>query len=324
MTQQFTQSPAEGSLIAYKAFDENMQCRGFQYEVGKTYTHDGRVKMCSSGFHACENPLDTLNYYPLVGSRFAIVEYAGEVERKSEGDSKVCGATLTVKAEVKFGSLIEKAVGYIIGKAKEATSGDRSPAATSGECSPAATSGDHSPAATSGECSHAATSGDHSPAATLGDCSPAATSGDRSPAATSGDRSPAATSGDYSPAATSGDRSPAATSGNYSHAATSGDHSPAATSGDHSPAATSGDRSHTATSGDYSPAEAKGKNSAAAAIGRGAKARAGKTGGVALAEYDNKGNLVAMFASLVGENGIEPDTWYRLENGGPVKCTGNT
>jgi len=234
MTQQFTKSPAEGSLIAYKAFDENMQCRGFQYEVGKTYTHDGRVKMCSSGFHACENPLDTLNYYPLVGSRFAIVEYAGEVERKSEGDSKVCGATLTVKAEVKFGSLIEKAVGYIIGKAKEATSGDRSHAATSGECSPAATSGDHS---------HAATSGNHSPAAT---------------------------------------------SGNHSHA------------------------------------EAKGKNSAAAAIGYGAKARAGKTGGVALAEYDNKGNLVAMFASLVGENGIEPDTWYRLENGGPVKCTGNT
>ena len=38
------------------------------------------------------------------------------------------------------------------------------------------------------------------------------------------------------------------------------------------------------------------------------------------AEYDNKGNLVAMFASLVGENGIEPDTWYRLENGETVKC----
>jgi len=230
MTQQFTQSPAKGSLIAYKAFDENMQCRGFQYEVGQTYTHDGRVEMCSSGFHACENPLDTLNYYPLIGSRFAIVEYAGEVERKSESDSKVCGATLTVKAEVKFGSLIEKAVGYIIGKAKEETSG------------------------------------------------------------------------------------------RHSHAATLGDHSHAATSGGASHAATSGDHSHAATSGYHSHAEAKGKNSAAAAIGYGAKARAGKTGGVALAEYDNKGNLVAMFASLVGQNGIEPDTWYRLENGGPVKC----
>ena len=47
------QTRAEGSLIAYKAFDENMQCRGYQYAVGETYTHDGRVEMCSSGFHAC-------------------------------------------------------------------------------------------------------------------------------------------------------------------------------------------------------------------------------------------------------------------------------
>lgn len=228
----------EASLIAYKAFDENMQCRGFQYAEGETYVHKGEIEMCGAGFHACENPLDTLNYYPLIGSRFALVEYTGEVTRKDEGDSKVCGGSITIKAEVKFGDLIGRAVDYITGKAKPATSGNRSPAATSGH------------------------------------------------------RSPAATSGDYSHAATSGNRSHAATSG-Y--------------------------RSHAATSGDCSPAEAKGKNSAAAAIGRRARARAGKTGGIALAEYDSSGNLVAMFASLVGQNGIKPDTWYQLVNGKPVK-----
>lgn len=201
----------EASLIAYKAFDENMQCRGFQYAEGETYVHKGEIEMCGAGFHACENPLDTLNYYPLIGSRFALVEYTGEVTRKDEGDSKVCGGSITIKAEVKFGDLIGRAVDYITGKAKPATSGNRSPAATSGHRSPAA------------------------------------------------------------------------------------------------------------TSGDCSPAEAKGKNSAAAAIGRRARARAGKTGGIALAEYDSSGNLVAMFASLVGQNGIKPDTWYQLVNGKPVK-----
>ena len=44
-------------MKAYKAFDKNLQCRGFQYEVGKTYETD-EADICSTGFHACEMPLD--------------------------------------------------------------------------------------------------------------------------------------------------------------------------------------------------------------------------------------------------------------------------
>ena len=51
-------------IIAYKAMDKNMQCRGKQYEVGKTY-HEDKADCCHAGMHACENPLDVLHYYPL-------------------------------------------------------------------------------------------------------------------------------------------------------------------------------------------------------------------------------------------------------------------
>ena len=49
------------TVTAYKGFDKNLQCRGFQYEVGGEYTTD-RAKACETGFHCCENPLDALLY----------------------------------------------------------------------------------------------------------------------------------------------------------------------------------------------------------------------------------------------------------------------
>src|SRR3990167_8703118 len=88
-------------IIAYKGFDKDFKCRGFQFEVGKDYKHDGKVEACHSGFHSCENPLDVLNYYNVADSRFAIVEVSGEVSKHDE-DSKIASAELHIKAELKL------------------------------------------------------------------------------------------------------------------------------------------------------------------------------------------------------------------------------
>lgn len=65
-------------MKGYKAFDKGLTCKGFQFEVGKEYKHDGNIEVCASGFHYCENPLDVLDYYNLCECEFCEVEALGK------------------------------------------------------------------------------------------------------------------------------------------------------------------------------------------------------------------------------------------------------
>nr|DAH37938.1 MAG TPA: hypothetical protein [Caudoviricetes sp.] len=104
-------------IIAYKAMDKNMQCRGKQYEVGKTY-HEDKADCCNAGMHACENPLDVLNYYPLKDSpRFFEVECGGNVDKSGE-DSKLACTELTVKGELNFAGLVKATVNAVFNRVK--------------------------------------------------------------------------------------------------------------------------------------------------------------------------------------------------------------
>ena len=165
-------------MKAYKGFNKDLTCRGFQFEVGKEYEEE-RASLCSSGFHACKNPIDVLRYYSPASSVYHEVELDG-VSDEREKDSKVCARKIKVGAELRLADMIKLGVKIDVESAKKAKKRDSSPAATSGNYSHAATSGNYSPAATSGDSSHAATSGDSSPAATSGDSSHAATSGKHS------------------------------------------------------------------------------------------------------------------------------------------------
>ena len=157
----------EGIMIkAYKGFDKNMQCRGFQFEEGKSYEEPEAI-LCRKGFHACENPIDVLRYYAPGESIFRKVELE-DVSEMREKDSKVCGKKIKIGEEISLRDMIRESVKIDIQTANESTSGYSSHAATSGNYSPAATAGDYSPAATSGDYSHAATSGKESIAAAIG------------------------------------------------------------------------------------------------------------------------------------------------------------
>ena len=163
-------------IKAYKGFNQDFKCRDMQYEVGKKYEHDGNIKCCDSGFHACENPLDVLDYYNLTDSRFAEVELSGDIDKDDKNkDTKLCASKIAVKAELKLADFIELSVEYLKELVRpkpknedEDSSGYGSQLASSGYGSQLASSGDRSQLASSGDRSQLASSGDGSQLASSG------------------------------------------------------------------------------------------------------------------------------------------------------------
>ena len=99
-------------ITSYKAFDKNMKCRGFQYEVGKEYEMDGEIKCCNRGFHACKSPIEVWDYYDMLNSRFAEVEQSGKID-KEEKSTKVCSSHIKIKAELKLADIINVGVEWL-------------------------------------------------------------------------------------------------------------------------------------------------------------------------------------------------------------------
>ena len=85
-------------MKAYKGFDKDLKCRGYQYQIGGEYTEDS-AKLCKKGFHACELPHDVFNYYAPAESRFCEVDLDATDEQNSE-DSKRVGARIKIGAEI--------------------------------------------------------------------------------------------------------------------------------------------------------------------------------------------------------------------------------
>ena len=103
---------SEKVITSYKAFDKNMQCRDFQYEVGKEYEMDGEIKCCNRGFHACKSPMEVWDYYDILNSRYAEVEQSGKIDEE-ENSTNVCSSHIKIKAELKLADIIKVGVEWL-------------------------------------------------------------------------------------------------------------------------------------------------------------------------------------------------------------------
>ena len=138
-----------------------MQCRGFQYEVGKEYEMDGDIKCCERGFHACESPLEVWDHYDMLASRFAKVEQSGKID-KEENTTKVCSSKIKISAELKLADIIKLGVECI----KDVTSPSKVKATgelndNGGYSAQIGSSGDYAQIGSSGYSAQIGSSGDY-------------------------------------------------------------------------------------------------------------------------------------------------------------------
>ena len=277
-------------MKAYKGFDKDLKCRGFQYEVGKEY-EEGSAELCKKGFHACENPLDTFRYYGPTDSRYCEVDVDDNGERNGT-DSKVCGKHIKIGAEIGMKGVINAGVRFVFDKCESATE-----------------------ETASGDRGNAAASGDRGNAAASGVSGNAAASGDRGNAAASGVSGNAAASGVRGNAAASGDRGNAAASGVSGNAAASGWSGNAAASGVSGNAAASGLRGTAVASGPSGRASADGAQCIAVAWGQDSLARGSVGNWLVVSERDDDGNIIDAKIVRVDGEAVKENTWYTLQNG---------
>ena len=334
-------------IKSYKAFDKNMQCRGFQYEVGKEYEMDGEIECCNRGFHACKSPLEVWGYYDMLSSRFAEVEQSGKIDEE-ENSTKVCSSRIKIKAELKLADIINIGVEWLkditspskvkadgvlndngdrikqIGSsgdyAKIGSSGYSAQIGSSGYSAQIGSSGDYAKIGSSGYSAQIGSSGDSAQIGSSGDYAQIGSSGDYAKIGSSGDYAQIGSSGDSAKIGSSGDSAKIGSSGDYAKIGSSGDYAKIGSSGNSAKIGSSGDHAQIGSSGDYAKIGSSGEDSVIMCAGRNSKAKAKVGSWITLAEWiwrERKECYVPVCVKTEYVDGekIKADTWYQLKNG---------
>ena len=273
------------AVKSYKGFNKDMTCRGFQYEEGKEYEEES-VEVCDHGFHACEYPLDCLNYSSPNESVYHEVEQSGEIQKHND-DTKVASTKIKIGAEISIAGLVKAAIEYTVKRVNKEAESDENHGASSA-------TGDYGASSATGNCGASSATGDYGASSATGYKGASSATGDCGASSATGYKGASSATGDYGASSATGNCGASSATG-------------------YKGASSAEDKDAVAVAWGY-------KSKAKGVIGSFLVfADWEYTGSEDNTEYDrnNQSAWVLNGAKMVqvdGEN-IKPDTWYTIENG---------
>ena len=290
-------------MKGYKAFEKGMICRGKQYAENTVFEEE-EAEICKKGMHFCKNPLDVLDYYPLVDENGNISEFA-EVEAldeaKTDDGKKFVTKKLKVKDKITFDKLIEIDI-----KKLEPT--DCKKICTDINCAQIGSSGDDAKISSSGHRAQIGSSGDD---AKIG---------------SSGNYAQIGSSGDDAKIGSSGDDAKIGSSGHRAQIGSSGDDAKISSSGDYAKIGSSGNYAQIGSSGDDAKISSSGKHAVICCTGKNGKVKGKKGSWITLAEWTYRNQEksyvpVCVKTEYIDGERIKEDTFYSIKNGEFVECS---
>ena len=280
-------------MKGFKAFEKGLICKGKQY-AENTVFEESEAIVCRKGMHFCKNPLDVLDYYPLIDAKgefpdFAVVEALDEPV--TDDNKKFCSKKLKIGAKLSFANFIKAAASFEF----EKTENDKKAnvIGNSGYSAQIGSSGNYAQIGSSGNYAQIGSSGDY---AQIG------------------------SSGDYAKIGSAGGYAQIGSAGNSAQIGSAGGCAKIGSSGDYAKIGSAGNSAQIGSAGDYAQITSEGKYAVICSAGYESIAK-GKIGSwITLSEWKyseaEQANIpVCVKTEKIDGIKIKADTFYKLENG---------
>ena len=289
-------------MKAFKGFNKDLTCRGYQYEEGKEF-HTERAECCDTGFHACEYPLDCFGYYDPAHSVFHEVELSGEMD-KSGDNTKVCATDIKIGARLSIAGLVKMAIDFTMSKVnKEAGSDER-----------------------------------HGFASATGNCGASSATGYKGASSATGDYGASSATGDYGASSATGYKGASSATGNCGASSATGDYGASSATGNCGASSATGNCGASSATGYKGASSVSDPTGVAVAWGHEARAKGCKGAHLILSDwkyvgarysdgdymdpYDKESwELTGAKMVVVDGEKIKEDTYYRCIEGEIVEVT---